>query len=143
MVASDGSRALHDRQGFTGGRLRGALERGDVARRTGASGLTAIGFVHLVEDVDEGAWLELIACRGNLLQARGLAEGAQESAALRAGLAEAAPLAEDDGPRVNAGNEQDSQNCECDGSTLLDHFDDSAAAFGSIWTGGVGLKVKN
>ena len=37
-------------QGFAGGGLRGAFERGDVARRPGASGLAAVSLVDFVED---------------------------------------------------------------------------------------------
>ena len=82
---------LHGGEGFAGGGLSGALERGDVAGRAESAGLAPVGLVDLVEDIDEGAGLELLADGRDFLEAVGLAEGAEEAMALRARAAEARP----------------------------------------------------
>ena len=68
--------------------------------------------------------------RGDLLQARGLAEGAQEFAALRGGTAEASPLAEDDRPGPDAAEEEKAKDGEGDGSAVAEHFHEGAAGGG-------------
>jgi hypothetical protein len=60
----------------------------EVARRTGSAGLPLVGFVHVFIDLRQRAGLAVRGELGNLLQARGLAEGADKAAALFGGLAE-------------------------------------------------------
>jgi hypothetical protein len=50
----------------------------------------------------------------NLLQARGVAEGFDEAAAFAGDSLEAPELAEDDGPRVKAADEQEKKNTDSD-----------------------------
>ena len=79
MVASQVRRCSMIGERFAGGRLRGAFERRDVARRPVAAGLAAIGLVDLVEHVDQRAGLVLLRDGANFLQPRCLAEGAEEA----------------------------------------------------------------
>ena len=83
-----GHAAFHGGEGFRGGGLRGALEALGIARHAAAAGLALVLVVDLGEDGDQRAGLELVGDGGDLGEAAGLAEGAEEAAALRVGCAE-------------------------------------------------------
>ncbi len=75
--------------------------------------------VRAFENWNQGAGLELLGDRGDIVQALRLAEHAHEAIALRARAAEQAPFGEDDGPRAQAEDEQDDE----------DSFGDQTAGF--------------
>src|SRR6202167_171957 len=95
-----GKTPFQNRERFARGRLGRALERDYVFGRSETAGLAPIRVIHLIEDADQRAGLELLADRRHLLQPAGLAEGAHEAAALRAGLAKGASLTQNNCPRV-------------------------------------------
>jgi hypothetical protein len=75
-----GHAAFHEGEGFGGGGLGGALEALGVGRCAAAAGLALVLVVDLVEDVDQGAGLELLGDGGDFGEAAGLAEGSEEAA---------------------------------------------------------------
>jgi hypothetical protein len=104
--------------GFAGGCLRRALKCGQIARRAGTAGLPAIGLVNVLEDLRERAVFVVAGDGGDLLQARGLTEGADEAAAGAGGPTERGPLAQNHGPRVEAGDGQNQQNAKSHGANI-------------------------
>ena len=76
-----GHARFHGGEGFGGGGLRGAFERDGVARHAAAAALALVLVVDFVEDGDQRAGLELLGDGGDLGQAAGLAEGAEEALA--------------------------------------------------------------
>ena len=79
-----GHARFHRGEGFRGGGLRGALQRDGVARHAAAAALALVLVVDLGEDGDQRAGLELLGHGGDLGEAAGLAEGAEEALALLA-----------------------------------------------------------
>ena len=115
IVASQVRRLSIDGQRFAGGRLRGALQRSNVARRSEASRLAAIGLIDLIEHVHQGAGLELLADRGNLLQAVALRKARIKRRLCARARLKAAPLAQDNRPGVKAGDQQDTSTAMATG----------------------------
>ena len=127
MVASQVMRRLHRGEGFRGGGLGGALERDGVAGHAAAAGLALVLIVDLGEDGDERAGLELLGDGGDLGEAAGFAEGAEEALALLARAGEATPLGEHDGPGEDAGEQQDDEDGLGDGAGVADHLEECGA----------------
>src|SRR5271157_4579244 len=119
-----GHAAFEGGNGFAGGGLRRALQGSQVARRSRAAGLPLIGLVDVFKDLGQGAEFVVGGERGNLLQASGLAEGADEAAALFGGLAEQRHLAQNHGPGVETGDEQQHQNGHGHGTDVVEHLPD-------------------
>src|SRR5581483_3615738 len=133
-----GHAAFHDGEGLGGGGLGGTLEGLGVGWLAAAAGLALVFVVDLMEDGDEWGRLELVGDRGDFGEAAGLAEGAQEAAALHIGLIEGAPLGDDDGPGDDAGDEQDAEDGERGGAAVVDHVHDGVRVRTGEWTGGGG-----
>ncbi len=93
-----GHALFHVGEGFGGGGLRGAFQGDWVAGHAASAGLAEVLVMDFGEDVDERAGAELVSEGGDLGEAAGLAEGAQEILRLGLGAREAAPLGEHDGP---------------------------------------------
>src|SRR6202789_1204418 len=83
--ADDGAKpvktALKIRYCFACGGLRGALQWRHIARWAAAAGLALIGLINIFKDLRQRARLEVCRQRGNLLQPRCLAEGADKTPA--------------------------------------------------------------
>src|ERR1700722_3636182 len=121
-----GQAALENGEGLAGRGLCGSLQGDDVLGWSESAGLATVSVVDLVEDCYQRAGLELIAYCGHFLQAVGLAESAHESPALRARPAEGGRLTENDGPGVEAGDEQQDQYRDGNGSAVAHHVYDGA-----------------
>ena len=123
VVASQGRRLSR--------RVSSSEEAICVARCTPACGwdrrLLAQLVVGAFKHGDQRAGLELLGHGGDVLQALGLAEGAHEAVALRAGAAEQSPFGKDDGPGDNAENQQDEEDGFGDQTAGLDQTGDFAA----------------
>ena len=83
-----------------------------------------------------GRGLELVGDSGDLGEAAGLAEGAEEALGLDVGLVEGAPLGDDDGPGEDAGDEQDSEDGKRGGAAVVDHVHDGVGMWAGEWTRG-------
>ena len=81
MVASHVMRRSEAGDCLAGRGLAGALQRNKIARRSGAAGLALVGLVNVLEDLRQRAGLAVVGEACDLLQARGLAKGADEAAA--------------------------------------------------------------
>src|SRR5215469_16243447 len=114
--------------GLAGRSLGGALQRREFARRAGAAGLALVGFVHVHVNLRQRAGLVVIGKGGNFLKSSGAAEGIDEVAALSRDLAESGDLAEDDGPRIKAEDEQQQQDAERNRSNIRQQFHQRAGA---------------
>ena len=122
-----GHARFHGGEGLRGGGGGGAFERDRIAGHAAAAGLALVLVVDLGEDGDQRAGLELLGDGGDLGEAAGFAEGAEEALALLAGAGEASPLGEHDGPGKDAGDEQDDQDALGDGAGVADHLDERGA----------------
>src|SRR6185437_1970561 len=105
-----------------------ALERGKVARRSGSACLALVSFVNILEDLGEWAVFVVADHGRNFLQAAGLAEGAHETAAGIGSPAEGAHLAEDDGPGIEAGDEQDNEYGHGNVADVAEHLHEGVCA---------------
>ena len=123
-----GQAAFERCDGFAGGGLRGPLEGSEIARWAGSACLALVGLVDVYVDLCERAGLVVVGEGSDFLQARGAAEGVDEVAAFARGLAEGAHLAEDDGPGIEAGDEQQKEDAERDASDVADIISISAPA---------------
>src|ERR1017187_6494502 len=102
-----GDVALEARDFFRGSDLHAALHSGQAAERGAGCGKLALIFLESAfEDADQRAGTELIGDGGDILQALGLAKGAQEASTLQAGTAEQDPHGKNDGPGDEAEGEQ-------------------------------------
>jgi len=110
--------------------LQCALQGWDVGRAA-CGGLTAGFFIAVVEDTYQRAGAELLFDGLHVAQALGLAEGADEAAALGAGTAHEVPFGDDDGPGKDAESEQDEEDGFGDGAALRNHVKDFAASIES------------
>ncbi len=135
-----GHAALKGRNGLAGRGLRGSLYGNEVAGRAGSAGLPAIGFVNVLIDLRQGAGLAVESQLRNLLQARGLAEGADEAAALLGRFVEGGDLAEDHCPGIEAGNKKEEKNADGDPADIVEHFKKGADSGGSGRGGTVSLE---
>ena len=125
-----GHALFHGGEGFGGGGEGGALEGDGIAGHAASAGLALVLVVDLGEDVDEGAGAELVGEGGDLGEAAGLAEGAEEVLGLAAGAGEGAPLGEHDGPGEDAEQKQEDEDGKGDGAGVADHFHERAAGTG-------------
>jgi hypothetical protein len=137
-----GHAALHDGERLGGGGLGGAFEGLGVGRLAAAAGLALVLVVDLVEDGNERRGLELVGDGGDLGEAAGLAEGAEEALALHVGVVEGAPLGDDDGPGDDGGDEQDSEDGERGGSAVVHHVHDRVGVRAGKRAGGRGRVLK-
>ena len=110
--------------------LSGALESDRVAGEAASAVLALVLIVNLGEDCDERAGLELIGYGCDLAEACGFAKGAEEALALRLCFAKAGPLREHDGPREDAGQEQDDKNGKGYGTAIVNHLHEGAGVGG-------------
>src|ERR1700739_43301 len=117
-----GEAALEGRDGFAGCSLGGALPRGQILRWPRAAGLALVGLVDVDVDLRQGAGFVVVGKSCNFLQAGRAAESIDKVAALAGGLAKGAHLAKDDGPRVEAGEEQKEQDTESDYPDIAHHL---------------------
>ena len=107
--------------------LHGALNGHEVVNAAGGSHLALELRHRAFKDADQRAGTELFGNRDDILQALRFAEGADESAALRAGAADQPPLGKNHRPGEHAESNQQEENGFGDRTGLKDEINDFAA----------------